>query len=69
MWRLLRFWGAGVEGLTEGAEGAGLPHPVALAVTILTSDGDAPAHILGHRVAAAVEVRIIKFVLQAPRPP
>lgn len=46
---------AGVEGLTEGAEAAGLPHPVALAVTILTSDGDAPAHILGHRVAAAVE--------------
>ena len=46
---------AGVEGLTEGAEAAGLPRPVALAVTILTSDGDAPAHILGHRVAAAVE--------------
>ncbi len=46
---------AGVEGLWEGAEAAGLPHPVALAVTILTSDGDAPAHILGHRVAAAVE--------------
>jgi orotidine-5'-phosphate decarboxylase len=46
---------AGVEGLSEGAEAAGLPRPVALAVTILTSDGDAPAHILGHRVAAAVE--------------
>jgi orotidine-5'-phosphate decarboxylase len=46
---------AGVEGLREGAEAAGLPHPIALAVTILTSDGDAPAHILGHRVAAAVE--------------
>jgi orotidine-5'-phosphate decarboxylase len=46
---------AGVEGLTEGAEAAGLPRPVALAVTILTSDGDAPPHILGHRVAAAVE--------------
>jgi orotidine-5'-phosphate decarboxylase len=46
---------AGVEGLREGAEAAGLPHPNALAVTILTSDGDAPEHILGHRVAAAVE--------------
>ena len=46
---------AGVEGLTEGAEAAALPRPVALAVTILTSDGDAPPHILGHRVAAAVE--------------
>jgi len=46
---------AGVEGLREGAEAAGLPRPNALAVTILTSDGDAPEHILGHRVAAAVE--------------
>jgi len=46
---------AGVEGLREGADAAGLPHPSALAVTILTSDGDAPEHILGHRVAAAVE--------------
>src|SRR3954453_20475565 len=44
---------AGGEGLTEGAEGPALPPPVALAMTILTSDGDAPAHILGHRVAAA----------------
>ncbi len=46
---------AGVEGLREGAQAAGLPQPSALAVTILTSDGDAPQHILGHRVAAAVE--------------
>lgn len=46
---------AGVEGLGEGAEGAGLPSPIALAVTILTSDGDAPPHILGKRVAAALE--------------
>lgn len=56
---------AGVEGLVEGAEGAGLPHPVALAVTILTSDGDAPAHILGHRVAAAVEAGCGGLVLAA----
>jgi orotidine-5'-phosphate decarboxylase len=56
---------AGVEGLTEGAEGAGLPHPVALAVTILTSDGDAPAHILGHRVAAAVEAGCGGLILAA----
>src|SRR5713226_7499817 len=48
---------AGVEGLTEGAEKAGLPAPSALAVTILTSDPDAPPHILGKRVAAAVEAR------------
>jgi orotidine-5'-phosphate decarboxylase len=46
---------AGVDGLREGAGAAGLPPPVALAVTILTSDADAPPHILGRRVAAAVE--------------
>jgi orotidine-5'-phosphate decarboxylase len=46
---------AGVEGLSEGAERAGLPSPIALAVTILTSDGDAPPHILGKRVAAALD--------------
>jgi orotidine-5'-phosphate decarboxylase len=48
---------AGVEGLAEGAESAGLPPPLAVAVTILTSDSDAPPHILGRRVAAAVEAR------------
>ena len=46
---------AGVDGLTEGASRAGLPEPVALAVTILTSDDGAPPHILGKRVQAAVE--------------
>lgn len=46
---------SGVEGLVEGAARAGLPEPVALAVTILTSDDGAPAHILGKRVQAAVE--------------
>ncbi len=48
---------AGVEGLIEGADKAGLPPPSALAVTILTSDPDAPPHILSKRVAAAVEAR------------
>lgn len=56
---------AGVEGLAEGAERAGLPHPVALAVTVLTSDGDAPAHILGHRVAAAAEAGCGGLILAA----
>ncbi len=46
---------AGVDGLKEGAAAGGLPEPTALAVTILTSDADAPEHILGGRVAAAVE--------------
>jgi orotidine-5'-phosphate decarboxylase len=46
---------AGVEGLREGAAGAGLPPPLALAVTVLTSDADAPAHVLPNRVMTAVE--------------
>lgn len=46
---------AGVEGLHEGAAAAGLPDPIALAVTVLTSDDTAPPHIVPHRVALAVE--------------
>jgi orotidine-5'-phosphate decarboxylase len=46
---------AGVEGLREGAAAAGLPPPVALAVTVLTSDDSAPAHIIPQRVVLAVE--------------
>ncbi len=46
---------AGVDGFLAGAADAGLPAPVALAVTILTSDAEAPAHILARRVQAALE--------------
>lgn len=46
---------AGVEGLAEGAAAAGLPTPVALGVTVLTSDAAAPAGLLEERVAVAVE--------------
>jgi orotidine-5'-phosphate decarboxylase len=46
---------AGVEGFKQGALDAGLVEPNALAVTILTSDSDAPPHILGKRVQAALE--------------
>ena len=46
---------AGVEGLRDGAERAGLPEPTALAVTVLTSDNSAPSHILPKRVAVAIE--------------
>lgn len=46
---------AGVEGLNEGAANAQLAEPTALAVTILTSDNGAPAHILPKRVATAIE--------------
>jgi orotidine-5'-phosphate decarboxylase len=56
---------AGVEGLAEGAERAGLPAPAALAVTVLTSDPDAPPHILAKRVTAAVEARCAGVVLAA----
>ena len=46
---------AGVEGFKQGAIDAGLQEPCALAVTVLTSDSDAPPHILGKRVQAALE--------------
>jgi len=46
---------AGVEGLLTGADQAGLEAPAAIAVTVLTSDDAAPPHILGKRVAAAIE--------------
>ncbi|MEY2477579.1 MAG: orotidine-5-phosphate decarboxylase [Actinomycetota bacterium] len=46
---------AGVEGLRDGAERAGLEPPVALAVTILTSDEHASPELFAERVQAAVE--------------
>ncbi len=46
---------AGVEGLAEGADKAGLEPPVALGVTVLTSDGTAPDHIVPQRVRIAAE--------------
>ncbi|MBW8827358.1 MAG: orotidine-5'-phosphate decarboxylase [Acidobacteria bacterium] len=46
---------AGVEGFAAGAAAVGLPAPTALAVTVLTSDNDAPEHILPRRVALAIE--------------
>lgn len=57
---------AGVKGLAEGADRAGLDPPVALAVTILTSDAGAPPHILGNRVWAAVEAGCGGVVCAAP---
>ncbi len=46
---------AGVEGLAEGASNAGLEPPVAVAVTVLTSDRSAPDHIVPQRVRLAAE--------------
>jgi orotidine-5'-phosphate decarboxylase len=56
---------AGVDGLTEGAAAAGLATPMAVAVTVLTSDADAPPHILGRRIAAAAEGGCGGFVCAA----
>jgi len=46
---------AGVEGLADGAGRAGLETPKALAITVLSSDADAPPHIMPKRVRVAVE--------------
>jgi len=46
---------AGVEGLYHGAELAGLEPPLALAVTVLTSDDSAPPHIVPNRIRVALE--------------
>lgn len=46
---------AGVDGFKGGAEDAGLPEPVALAVTILTSAAEAPLDVLEGRVADALD--------------
>jgi orotidine-5'-phosphate decarboxylase len=46
---------AGVEGLRSGALNAGLAEPTAVAITVLTSDADAPAHIVPNRLRLAVE--------------
>lgn len=46
---------AGVDGLQEGAANAGLPPPIALGVTVLTSDDTAPPHIMPKRVLVAIE--------------
>lgn len=46
---------AGVEGLRSGADAAGAEPPVALAVTVLTSDDSAPDHIAPRRMRMAIE--------------
>ncbi len=56
---------AGVQGLLEGADRAGLEPPSALAVTVLTSDTGAPRHIVARRLAAAVEARCAGVVCAA----
>jgi len=57
---------AAIEGLTEGAENAGLPTPMVLAVTVLTSDDDAPEELLTQRLDAAVAAGCRGVVCAAP---
>jgi orotidine-5'-phosphate decarboxylase len=60
---------AGVDGFTEGALAAGLPAPVPLAVTVLTSDSGAPAHILPKRVELAIEAGAKGLICAGPDVP
>jgi orotidine-5'-phosphate decarboxylase len=57
---------AGVEGLREGAAGADLADPVALAVTVLTSEPEANTHLLHQRVSTGLEGGCDGFVCGAP---
>ena len=56
---------AGVEGLHQGASRAGLDEPWSLAITVLTSDADAPSHILPKRVMLAAEAGCTGIVCAA----
>src|SRR5438552_12112014 len=56
---------AGVEGLAEGASSVGLPAPVGLGVTVLTSERDAPPEVMTQRLAWAREAKCGGFVCAA----
>lgn len=56
---------AGAEGLRKGASNAGLPEPKPLAITVLTSDANAPEHIMPKRVMTAVEAGMAGLVCGA----
>ena len=56
---------AGAEGLRGGASDAGLPEPSPLAITVLTSDADAPEHIMPKRVLIAAEAGMAGLVCSA----
>ncbi|MCP3990636.1 MAG: orotidine-5'-phosphate decarboxylase [Actinomycetia bacterium] len=57
---------AGVEGFNEGARNAGLPEPIPVAITVLTSDADAPSHIVPNRLRLAVESGCKAIVCSGP---
>lgn len=56
---------AGADGFLTGAANASLRSPVPLAVTVLTSDRDAPEHILHKRVGLAMEAGCAGLVCAA----
>jgi orotidine-5'-phosphate decarboxylase len=56
---------AGVEGLVEGAKSAGLAVPTVLAVTVLTSDREAPPETMAQRLGWAVDAGCGGFVCAA----
>ncbi|MGI9608144.1 MAG: orotidine-5'-phosphate decarboxylase [Acidimicrobiales bacterium] len=56
---------AGADGLREGASSAGLPEPKPLAITVLTSDADAPEHIMPKRVLTSAEAGMAGLVCSA----
>jgi orotidine-5'-phosphate decarboxylase len=57
---------AGVEGLREGAAGAGAPEPTALGVTVLTSETEASIHVVHQRVTAGLDGGCQGFVCAPP---
>ncbi len=57
---------AAVDGLATGAARLGLAPPVALAVTVLTSDSEAPPEVLTRRLDAAVAAGCTGVVCAAP---
>lgn len=57
---------AAVNGLSEGASEAGLPAPVTLAVTVLTSEPSASPELLNERLAAAVAAGCAGVICAAP---
>jgi orotidine-5'-phosphate decarboxylase len=57
---------AGVEGLREGAAGVAAPDPVALGVTVLTSEPEVSPHLLLQRVTAGLDGGCQGFVCAVP---
>lgn len=57
---------AAVKGLNEGADKAGLPAPMVLAVTVLTSDPNASPELLRERLNAAIAAGCGGVICAAP---